>query len=100
MLEDGSALIGDGGLKERFHLMGLQFGTVKERQRFIEDAGVSRHLYIMSDRERQPDAIVGDARANSLPRGRQPPMLHVTGDELPRRGADQLLPRQRRLGDR
>ncbi len=66
MVEDGSALIGNRGLKKRFNLMGLQFGTVKEGQRLVEDAGVSCHLNIMSDRERQPDAIVGDARANSL----------------------------------
>jgi hypothetical protein len=71
--------------------------AVKEVYRFVEDAGVARRLYIVSDRIRQPDSIVGDARANSLTRGRQPPMLHVAGDELARRRANQMLARNRRL---
>ena len=35
--------------------------------------------------EGQPDAVVGDARAHALAGMRQPPMLHVALDELPRR---------------
>jgi hypothetical protein len=97
VLEDSAPLLGDRRLKERFGLAGLQFRTVKEGDRFVKDAEVAGHLDIMSDRERQPDAIVGDARANALSRRRKPPMLHVAGHELARRRAHQMLPRQRRL---
>src|SRR5208282_1356385 len=100
MLEDGGALLGNRGLKERFSLAGIERRTVEEGHRFVEDAEVAGDLYIVSDRVRQPDAIVGDARANSLSGGRQPPMLHVAGDELARRRANQLFARQGRLRHR
>ena len=50
----------------------------------------------MGDRVGEPGPIVGDARAHALARMRQPPMLHVALDELPRRGAQQVLARHRR----
>src|SRR5208282_675767 len=85
VFEDRAALLGDRGLKERFLLAGMQLRSVKEGDRFLENAQLVRHLYVMSHCERQPDAIVGDAGANPLAPGRKPPMLHVAGDKLARR---------------
>src|SRR5208282_3098163 len=100
VFEDRATLLGDRGHKERFILAGTQFRTVKEGDRLVENAQLACHLYIMSDCEGQPDAIVGDAGADSLSRGRKPPMLHVASDKLARRRADQLLPRRRGLRHR
>ena len=54
----------------------------------------SRRLDILRDRVGEPGTIVGNPGANALAGMRQPPMLHVALDELPRRRAKQVLARQ------
>jgi len=53
----------------------------------VEDCEIARDLDVMGGGVRQPDPVIGDPRANALARRRQPPMLNVALDELPRRRA-------------
>ena len=49
--------------------------------------------------EDQPQPIVGELRTHALPARLVPPVLHVALDELPRRGAQQLLAQHLRPGE-
>ena len=70
----------------------------QERHELLEDRRVGGDLEVMREDERQPDAIVGEPRPDALPGRRMPPVLDVALDELPRRGAEQVGPGQRRFG--
>ena len=60
----------------------------------IEHALHEGHVPV--DDVRQPHEVVGEARAHAAPVRRVPPVLHVAFRELAPRGADDVLPRQRR----
>ena len=51
-------------------------------------------LEVVRDGVGQPEQVVGDARAHAAARRRVPPVLHVALDELPRRGAQEVLARE------
>ena len=53
----------------------------------VKNSDVAGDLDIMGDDISQPTAVIGDARADAASRFRQPPMLNVAFDELPRGGA-------------
>ena len=97
-------------LEQRADLVGDRRAGRSCRARRPADAAPSRNgtissstaaspvaLDIVRDGVGEPDPVVGDPRAHALTRMRQPPMLHVALDELPRRGAQQVLARHRRL---
>ena len=68
----------------------------QERDHLVENGGIAGRVDIVGDRVGEPRAIVGDPRAHALAGMRQPPMLHVAFDELPRRRAQQVLARHGR----
>ena len=96
MLEQRADLVGDRRLEEAVVLAGLQQLAFQKRDHLVEHGGIAGGVDIMRDRVGEPRPIVGDARAHALARMRQPPMLHVALDELPRGGAQQVLARHRR----
>src|SRR5271170_2793153 len=51
----------------------------------------------MGDGVWQPQPIIADASANALARMREPPVLNIALRELPRGGAQQMLPDQTAL---
>ena len=58
-----------------------------------------RDVDVAGDDVGQPEQVVGDPRAHAAPAGRVPPVLDVALDELPGRGAQQVLARQPGRGD-
>ncbi len=65
--------------------------TVEESHGLVEHAGVVGRLHVPAQRERQPQVIVRNARANAAPRRRMPPVLNVALDELSARTEQQVL---------
>ena len=63
----------------------MQRRAFEERHHLVEDRSVAGALDVVRDGVGEPDPVVGDAGAHALPGVRQPPMLHVALDELPRR---------------
>ena len=94
MLEQRRALSRDRRQEEVIRLVRRQWGAFEERNGFVEHERVSRRLDILRDRVGEPGAVVGNPGPNALAGMGQPPMLHVTLDELPRRRAKQVLARQ------
>ena len=97
MFEQRGALLGHHRLEVRIVLARAQCRPFEERDHLVEHREVAGDLNVVGGGICQPHAIVGDPRAHSLPRRRQPPVLHVALDELPRRSAQEMLARQRRL---
>src|SRR5438067_7585063 len=78
-------------------LFGLQKLAFQERHRGVQHGAIGSRADIMRDGKSEPCPIVGDPRAYALARMWQPPVLHVTLNELPRRRPQQVLTRHRRL---
>src|SRR5579872_7477079 len=97
VFEQGDGLVGDGRLEEAVMLSRLQRLTLQEGDGFVENGFVARNVDILADRISEPGAIIGDAGAHALAGMRQPPVLDVALDELPRRRAQQVRARHRRL---
>src|SRR5215471_14238681 len=53
-----------------------------ERNLFVEDRGVPRDGDVVRRGEGEPDPVVGNARPDSSPRGRMPPVLDVAFGKL------------------
>ena len=70
-------------------------GPSRKGTHLVEHREIAGDLDVVGGGVRQPDAVVGDPRAHPLARRRQPPVLHVALDELPRGGAQQMLARRR-----
>ena len=79
-------------------LVGLELGSLDERDALLEDRGVVGDREVAVDRVRQPEAIVGDPGAHAAPCRWMPPVLDVPLGELARRGAQDVLARQLRSG--
>ena len=77
-------------------LFGLQKLAFQERHLLVQHGGIAGRADIMRDGIGEPGPVVGDPRAHALAGMRQPPMLHVALDELPRRRAQQVRARHRR----
>ncbi len=65
---------------------------------FVQHAGVAGRADIAANGQRQPQVIVGEMRSHAAPDRRMPPVLHVPFAKLTRRGAQQVLAEQLRLG--
>src|SRR5450755_896807 len=74
-----------------------KLGTFEKRNGLVEHSDVFSDIDVMRHRVREPNAIIGDARAHALSRGHLPPMLDVALHELPRRGAKEMLARHVRF---
>src|SRR5687768_8928104 len=90
VLEQRCTLIGTVREKEIVGFLREQRRTFEKRHELIEYGNVTRYVNVMRHAITQPRAVVGDARANSTSRLRQPPMLHVSLDELPSSRAQQM----------
>ena len=100
MLEQRRRLVGLAGLEVEIVLARLERRAVEERHLLVEDRHVARRLDIVRRDRGEPRPVVGDARAHALAGRREPPMLDVALDELPRRRAQDVLARQLGPGDR
>ena len=78
-------------------LVRIDRAAFEEGHRLVEHAGVAGRLDVAAQRERQPQVVVGAARAHAAARRRMPPVLHVAFDELAARAQQQVLAQQRRL---
>ena len=72
----------------------LERGTVEERHRLVEDRLVAGRLDVMRRDVGEPHRSSEMRVRTPLAAGREPPMLDVALDELPRRCAQDLLARQ------
>ena len=97
MLEQRADFVGHRRLEEAVVFAGLQKLAFQEWDRFFQHRSVAGGADIVRDRVGEPRPVVGDARADALPRMRQPPMLYVAFEELPRSSTQQVLARQGRL---
>ena len=91
MLEDGRCLIGDGRIEKTVMLGWLERLAFQERDFFIEDGEVAGCVDVVGDRIGEPRAIIRDAGSHALARMGQPPMLHITFDELSCSGPKQMF---------
>ena len=71
----------------------------EERHLLVQHREILGDLQVVGDHEGEPDAVIRNPRFHALARGRQPPMLNIARLELARRGAQDMLARDRRLGD-
>ena len=83
----------DAGAAELLQIARRERPAAQERYLLVEHRKIPRDLEIMRDHEGQPDAVIRYPRLDSLPGGRQPPMLHVAFLELPRGRAQDVLAR-------
>ncbi len=63
-------------------LTGLQRFRMQEGNVLVQDGAVTGHAYIMRCHKWEPEQVVRAARADAAPRGRMPPVQHVTLLEL------------------
>ena len=84
VFEQSGVLLGNRGLKVRLQLIGVQDRPFEKGDHFVQNPNVAADLDVVGGGVRQPDPVVGDARADSLARRRMPPMLNVALDKLPR----------------
>ena len=75
-------------------------GACQERHALVEHAGIAGRADVLGDDVRQPEQIVGAAAAKPAAGRLVPPVLHVAFDELPCRGAQQVLARKVRTRER
>ncbi len=79
-------------------LAGRHRRTFDEGHELIEHAHIARPFDVAARRERQPQVVIGAARAHAASARWVPPMLHVSLDELARGAAQQMFAQQFRLG--
>ena len=82
------------------HLIGRDRAGLEERQLFLEHRAIPGGAQVVADRVRQPEQVVGAARADPGARMRVPPVLHVSFDELPACRAEHVLATDCRRGVR
>src|SRR3546814_607733 len=68
----------------------FEFGSFDEGLARVEHRGVAGRVHVVAGNERQPQAVVGHARADALAARRQPPVLHIAFLELAPGRAQQL----------
>src|SRR5439155_23407377 len=98
VLEERASLVGGSRLEVRLALSDYERGSVEEGDDLVEDGAVAGDLDIVSDDVRQPEQVIGDPGSDAAAAGRMPPVLDVALAELPRRGAQHVLPRHLGLG--
>ncbi len=72
----------DRRLKKCFVLAILQRFALDEIYLLVEQRCITCCADVVRSNVRQPDAVVGHRRADTLPGRRQPPVLHITFNEL------------------
>ena len=97
VFEKSGSLIRGHGLKKSIVLVGRESHSIEKRRLLVEDCVIASRRYILCCRVGQPEKVVGNARANALARGWQPPVLNVTLGKLPCGCSQQMLPCQPRL---
>ena len=75
-------------------LFGIHRAAVEEVHVLLQHSGVARGQDIATDRQRQPQVVVGTVRAHAAIGCGMPPMLDIAFAELMRRTAQQVLPHQ------
>ena len=80
----------------RFVFAGLERTAVEERHLLVEHRCIAGRLHVLQRRVDEPQPIVRKARAHALPARLVPPVLDVSFAELPRRGVEQVVPRESR----
>src|SRR5487761_2654844 len=69
----------------------LQGAALDERAGLVENADVTGDIDVAAGSQRQPQIVVGAARAHAFTRRRMPPVLHIAFEELARCRAQQVL---------
>jgi hypothetical protein len=95
VLEQRRALAGSRGPRVDLELARLERRPRQERDRLLEHGLVAGELDVAPGRERQPQHVVGAARARAGSGGLVPPVLDVPFHELAAGGAQQVLAQQR-----
>ena len=72
--------------------------ALEEENRFIQHAGVPAGEDVTAGGQRQPEVIVGAKGTHTPTRGRMPPMLNISFQELTGRAPQQVLAHQMRPG--
>jgi hypothetical protein len=78
-------------------LLGGQRAAFEEMHLLVQHRGVAGQVHVAADRQRQPQVIVGTARAHPASTGWMPPVLDVTLRVLACRAAQQVFAHQGRL---
>ena len=68
----------------------------KERNSFIKNVTVSRHLHIVAHAIREPHGVIGNPRSDAHAGGGKPPMLEIPFDKLPGGSAQDMFARNGR----
>src|ERR1022692_82823 len=97
MFEQRSPLIRWHRLKKRILLVRREGHSIEKRNFLVKDSEIASRRHILCRGVGQPEKIIGNARANALARGRQPPVLNVALGKLSCRRAQQMLSCQPRL---
>ena len=99
MFEKRGASLRNARLEIRFLLPLGEFIAFEKRHGFFQHGHVAGGFDELNDGVRQPQQIVGHARANAASGRRMPPVLHVAFHELVRGRTQQMLAGDRSLGN-
>ena len=98
MLEQCSRIGCHRRFEVRVSLSVEEHWSLEKGNGFVEQRVVAGGPQVVRCGVRQPEEVIGYARAHAASGRLVPPMLHVALDELPRRGLDDL--RARQIGSR
>ncbi len=93
MLEQRARLLRRLRCEEIVGLVGTQRLPGEKRHLGVQHRRITRQTDVVRDDAGQPQPVVDDARADPGAGRRQPPVLHVAGDELPAGRTQQVFPR-------
>src|SRR6266516_3557981 len=100
MVEEGSRFGGTPRLPVGLSLAGGKHRSLQERNELVEDAVVPGRVHVMRYGVRQPEQVVRATGAGAAAGGLVPPVLHISFDELPARGPDDVRPQNVRATGR
>ncbi len=90
VLEQARSPFGNCRLKEGVMVFLAQGGSFNKGYHLGQNGGVARDLNILCNGIGKPNTIVGHARAKAATRFRQPPVLDIAFNELPRRRSQEV----------
>src|SRR5436305_8174174 len=90
VFEQARAPVGDRRLEEGVVVPLAQGWPLKKGDNLGQNGDVARDLNILSNGIGKPDSIIRHARAKTSIRFRQPPVLDIAFDELPRRRPQEM----------
>src|ERR1700687_54705 len=94
VFEKSSSLIRGHGLKKGILLVRRESHSIEKCNLFVEDGKIARRGHILCRGVGQPQKVIGNAGANALARGWQPPVLNVALGKLSRGRPQEMLARQ------